>query len=402
MAETVTRAEFERWVEPQLTTLARYAGRLVAPARRDDVVQRALVRAYQRQSSYDASRDTPVAWLLGFVPAEARSHHARRLAPDVVELVDATGAALQTRDVDLERAVEGLRGRERRAVDLHHFVGLEVAEVAEVVHSTAERVEATLREASERLRDLLGDPDPMDVRLEAAARRWQDEQPPPPEVPVGRLGESLGRTPPDRRLVVAAAVVVLLVGAVVARAVHGHGADAAAARPQVDPPVPLHLDQTGPAQTPVVRKVVPFRDLDARHPRLGHDQGGVRVTPFDGVSANGHIEGSVHPGDTLVFDAVLESPGLVSLQPCPDYTIAFGTLTTTRQLNCAQVPYFASLVRSDGQVSSFRPVLPAGNKVTFRMHVKVPDQLGRQKVLWTLEGPRSTPGFFGLVEVTPR
>jgi len=200
--------------------------------------------------------------------------------------------------------------------------------------------------------------------------------------------------------VAAAAVVVLVVVALVVRAVHGHGADPAGAQPQVDPPVPLHLDQVGPARSPVVRKVVPFRDLPARHPRLRHDQSGVQVTPYDGLSATGHIEGSLHPGDTLVFDAVLESPGLVSLQPCPDYTIAFGSLTTTRQLNCAQVPYFASMVHSDGEVSSFRPVLPAGNEVTFRMHVKVPDALGRQKVLWTLEGPQKAPGFSGLIEVT--
>ena len=50
------------------------------------------------------------------------------------------------------------------------------------------------------------------------------------------------------------------------------------------------------------------------------------MTPYDDVTATGDISGTVHPGDTLVFDAVLEAPGLVSLLPCPDYTITFGTL----------------------------------------------------------------------------
>ena len=66
-------------------------------------------------------------------PARDRTPAARRR--DVVELVDGAAArALQTRDVDLERAVEGLGRRERLAVDLHYFVGLDLATVAEVMH----------------------------------------------------------------------------------------------------------------------------------------------------------------------------------------------------------------------------------------------------------------------------
>ena len=65
------------------------------------------------------------------------------------------------------------------------------------------------------------------------------------------------------------------------------------------------------------------------------------------------------------------------------------------------MPYFASLVRSTGKVTGFRPVLPAGTQVVFRMRVTVPDQPGRQKVLWTLDGPQEMPGFYGVVDVTP-
>ena len=56
MAEGGTPADFERWVEPHLTALARFAGRRVTPAERDEVVQRSLIRAWQRWSTYDASR----------------------------------------------------------------------------------------------------------------------------------------------------------------------------------------------------------------------------------------------------------------------------------------------------------------------------------------------------------
>ena len=30
----------------------------------------------------------------------------------------------------------------------------------------------------------------------------------------------------------------------------------------------------------------------------------------------------------------------------------------------------------------------------------VPDEPGRQKVLWTLDGPQEMPGFYGLVDVS--
>jgi hypothetical protein len=36
------------------------------------------------------------------------------------------------------------------------------------------------------------------------------------------------------------------------------------------------------------------------------------------------------------------------------------------------------------------------------MQVTVPDQLGRQRVQWALDGPHAMPGFSGAVDVTPR
>lgn len=392
MTEGRTSADFERWVEPHLSALARLAGRRVAPAERDEVVRQSLIRAYQRWSTYDAGRVSAVAWLLGIVAKESSGDRARRPEGDVVELVDQVGTALRTRDVDLERAVDGLGRRERLAVDLHHFVGLEPATVAEVMLTVPAAVDATLARARARLCLLVGDDaeDLMEQRLSAASRRWQDEQPPPPEVPLRRLDESLRRHVPWRRLLVGAAVALAVVAGAVAVAggLGGHG----------DPP-PAAAD---PLPTPGVHravKTVPFRDLAAAHPALGRDENGTRVTPYDHVTATGTISGTVHPGDTLVFQVALEAPGLLSLLPCPDYTITFGTVSTTRQLNCAEVPYFASLVRSTGKVTGFRPVLPAGTQVLFWMRVPVPDLPGRQQVLWALDGPHAMPGFAGVVDV---
>ena len=147
-------------------------------------------------------------------------------------------------------------------------------------------------------------------------------------------------------------------------------------------------------------KTVPFRDLSPAHPALGRDENGTPVTPYDHVTATGDISGTVHPGDTLVFEAALEAPGLLSLLPVPRlHDHVRHASRTTRQLNCAQVPYFASLVRSTGKVTGFRPVLPAGTQVLFRMRVTVPDQPGRQQVRWALDGPHAMPGFSGVVDV---
>jgi hypothetical protein len=46
-------------------------------------------------------------------------------------------------------------------------------------------------------------------------------------------------------------------------------------------------------------------------------------------------------------------------------------------------------------------MLPAHTNVRFAMQVQVPDGArGRQKLLWTLDGPEQTPGFYDIVRVS--
>ena len=158
MTERGTPAEFARWVEPHLVVLARYAGRQVALSDRDDVVQEALIRAWQRWSTYDERRGTPVAWLLGILSDRCRRHRTRSSA-SMVELVDTGAEASAEPDVDLERAVQLLSRRQRTAVQLHYFVGLDVTTVAEVMGCAPGTVKATLHQARARLRSLLGEDD---------------------------------------------------------------------------------------------------------------------------------------------------------------------------------------------------------------------------------------------------
>ena len=120
-------------------------------------MQEALIRAWQRWSTYDEQRGTPVAWLVGILSDRCRRHRTRGPAA-VVELVEHEEPAAMP-DIDLERALDQLTGRQRSAVDLHYFVGLDVASVAEVMGCAPGTVKATLHQARARLRDLLGDDD---------------------------------------------------------------------------------------------------------------------------------------------------------------------------------------------------------------------------------------------------
>jgi len=232
--------------------------------------------------------------------------------------------------------------------------------------------------------------DLIDQRLIRAAHRWQETQPPPPGVPLDRLAEPAPGHGSRRVVALAAAAAVVVVGA---------GAVA--------------LGRFGPTGTspspagPVTHQVgpehpgtVPWADLPAGHPQVRttlapQGKHAPVVTPFDRVSATGAITGSVsgtaRPGDVLVFDAVLESPTDLPLDPCPDYNVAFGPDSWhTHQLNCSAVPY---------RDAEGRPYLPASTSVRFQMRVTVPDEPGEQKVLWTLDGPQQMPGFYGLVTV---
>jgi hypothetical protein len=232
------------------------------------------------------------------------------------------------------------------------------------------------------------DLDPIDERLSAASRRWQAEQPVPPTVPLDRLDESLPRRGvPWRPLVATAAALLVVVGG--ASIISGLGGGGTPS-PTTDPSTVATSHTTTDRGSGAM--VVPWRDLPAGHPDVRRGVDSHVVTPYDRVSATGHISGRAEPLDMLRFVAVLESSTPLPLDPCPDYTIAFGRFAYwTHRLNCAAVPFH------DAQG---RPVLPAFQNVRFEMRVRVPDVRGEQKVLWTLDGPQQMPGFYGLVHVT--
>lgn len=150
--------EFTARVEPHLAAMARLAARVAPRGNRDDVVQEALIRAWRRWSTYDDLRGSLLGWLLAIVADQGRRARLRSRAP--VRL-DSDGAGpcgeLVAADLDLERALARLPSRQRLAIDLYYFVGLDVATTAETMGCAPGTVKATLHQARERLRSILGE-----------------------------------------------------------------------------------------------------------------------------------------------------------------------------------------------------------------------------------------------------
>lgn len=146
--------DFADWVRPHLAMLHRYAARRVGVAHADDVVQEALVRAWRRRATYDASRGQPATWLMAIVRDQAARHLRRHRALPVEVRVESQASPA---DLDLERALARLTHRQREVVDLYYFVDLDVASVATILGCAPGTVRATLHQARAALRALLAD-----------------------------------------------------------------------------------------------------------------------------------------------------------------------------------------------------------------------------------------------------
>lgn len=158
-AEEPTPDEFADRVTEAIPALHRYAARLVGPHDADDLVQEALIRAWRRQDTYDASRGAPLPWLLAIVHDRARRVWRRPRRPTLALDPADVPTHPRSRDVDLERAIAALSARQRQAVDLYYFLDLDVTTVAAVMGCAPGTVRATLHQARAALHDLLGDDD---------------------------------------------------------------------------------------------------------------------------------------------------------------------------------------------------------------------------------------------------
>ena len=150
-----TADEFEAWVSPHLVVMARLASRLAGEADRDDVVQDALTRAWQKAHTFDAARGTVRVWLLAIVADRARRARRGQRPALVLPDRDAASVALDAADIDLARAVAALPERMRLAVECVYFVDLSIRDTAELMGVAEGTVKSTLHDARALLRSRL-------------------------------------------------------------------------------------------------------------------------------------------------------------------------------------------------------------------------------------------------------
>jgi RNA polymerase sigma factor (sigma-70 family) len=154
----MTASEFGEWVRPHWIAMYRLARRLCAADHSDDVVQDALSAAWRKRSQFDPERGSAQSWLLAIVADQAYKQHRRRRP--TVELISDVIDPAGTGDwpgIDLSRAIGQLTRRQQLAVTLHYYLGMPIAETADVMACSPGTVKSTLYDARQRLRTLLGD-----------------------------------------------------------------------------------------------------------------------------------------------------------------------------------------------------------------------------------------------------
>jgi RNA polymerase sigma-70 factor, ECF subfamily len=145
----MTPDEFIDLTRPHLSKMGRLAERLSGTADRDDVLQETLVRAWLKRHQYDPLRGSLSAWLMAITADQARRLRRRRRPLHATPPSPSSG---EDDRLDIELAVERLPARQRLAVDCYYFVGLSVAETAEVMRCSQGTVKSTLANARRNLR----------------------------------------------------------------------------------------------------------------------------------------------------------------------------------------------------------------------------------------------------------
>lgn len=158
-SERASAEQFAAALRVHLPVVLRVAQRFAPAGDAEDVAQEACLAAWRYRHRFDPDRGTFRAWLLAITFRESCKAGGRQnrrgelfLRLRVTARVDpASGSGDQV----LEEAIAHLSRRQRDVVELHYFVDLPVAEVAEVLGISAGTVKSTLFDARTRIRDYL-------------------------------------------------------------------------------------------------------------------------------------------------------------------------------------------------------------------------------------------------------
>lgn len=122
----------------------------------EDVLQTALVRAYLRWSSISSQPEAYVRRVIVTVAVDEHRRAYRRFEVPADKVPDVAEEAQQSETIDvaarLRIAVRALPPRQRAAVVLRHWVGLDPADAAELLHCSAETVRSQAMRGLAKLR----------------------------------------------------------------------------------------------------------------------------------------------------------------------------------------------------------------------------------------------------------
>ena len=149
---------FEDWLDPHWRGMAMLARRMVGEPDWEDVAQEAVAAAWRKWDQFDQSRGSPRSWLLAIVADQAAKHRRKRRPEPSAVVVDARTAEDDPAEsrIDVDAALRVLTARQYLAVTLHYFLGVPLAEIAQVMGCGVGTVKSTLRDARDKLRPLLG------------------------------------------------------------------------------------------------------------------------------------------------------------------------------------------------------------------------------------------------------
>ena len=159
-----SRVAFEALYRESRDDLYAYvAGLLRDRSAAEEVTSQAFERAWRKRRQLDRGRGTPRAWLFGIARNAALDELRRRSRitadPETEPAPAADPADAAVDRAVLQRALDGLSGRERELVALKYFAGLSNAEIATVIRTSETNAGTRLHRVIEKLRRSIDEAD---------------------------------------------------------------------------------------------------------------------------------------------------------------------------------------------------------------------------------------------------
>ena len=148
-------AGFAQWVKPSIPAMWRLISRMGEGLDREEILQDALLRAWQKHHHFDETRGSATSWLIAIAydqVRQTRRRDGRRPATVNLDTVLDRPSRENGHDLDLERAIGDLPDRQRMAFECAYLIGLSIDETAAVMDCRPGTVKSALSDARAGLR----------------------------------------------------------------------------------------------------------------------------------------------------------------------------------------------------------------------------------------------------------